>query len=76
MAKGTSVELRKGEKVVAAEDLPQVPKGTPGRVTMVSGIRWIRYRVDFDNGVSLGSLDRQRLARFGEIPSRNGSEPG
>lgn len=72
MAKESPVELRKGEKVFAAEDLPRVPAGTPGRVRMVAGVRWIRYRVDFENGESIGSLDRSKLARPSEW-SRNGA---
>lgn len=66
MAKVQSLELRKGEIVFAAEDLPDVPAGTRGRVTMVSGLRWTRYRVQFDNGQSIGSLDRRLLLRPSE----------
>jgi hypothetical protein len=50
------------DKVVAAEDLPGVPAGTPGKVTLINGFRWIRYRVYFDNGADIGSLDRSQLA--------------
>lgn len=50
------------DKVVAAVDLPGVPKGTPGKVTLKNGFRWIRYRVYFDNGADIGSLDRSQLA--------------
>jgi hypothetical protein len=75
MAKQKSVELRKGDPVIALEDLPRVPKGTTGRVSMVSGLRWTRYRVQFDNGVSLGSIDRRFLIRPGEKLSTNGSTP-
>jgi hypothetical protein len=49
------------DKVVAAVDLPGVPAGTPGKVTLVNGFRWIRYRVYFDNGADIGSLDRTQL---------------
>jgi hypothetical protein len=69
MAKGTTAELRKGETVLAADDLHGVPRGTSGRVMMVSGLRWTRYRVDFVNGSSLGSLDRAQLARPAEFES-------
>jgi hypothetical protein len=72
MAKGNTAELRKGETVLAADDLHGVPKGTSGRVMMVSGLRWTRYRVDFVNGTSLGSLDRVQLARPAEF-SANGA---
>lgn len=55
-------ELRVRDKVVAAEDMPGVPAGTPGRVILKNGFRWIRYRVLFENGVDIGSLDRSQLA--------------
>jgi hypothetical protein len=55
-------QLRKGAKVVATTDLRDVPEGTKGKVTMVSGLTWIRYWVRFDNGVSLGSISRDKLA--------------
>jgi hypothetical protein len=75
MAKDKTAELRKGDKVVAATDLRRVPAGTPGRVRMVAGLQWTRYRVDFENGVSIGSIDRDLLARPGEWPAANGSAP-
>lgn len=55
-------ELLFHDKVVAAVDLPGVPAGTPGKVTLKNGFRWIRYRVLFSNGVDMGSLDRAQLA--------------
>jgi hypothetical protein len=55
-------QLTKGAKVVARVDLRDVPAGTTGRVSMVTGLSWIRYWVRFDNGVSLGTIDRKRLA--------------
>ena len=58
--------LRRKEKVVAAVDLPGVPAGTPGKVFLIDGITWIRYRVLFENGVEIGSLDRSVLARRSE----------
>jgi hypothetical protein len=72
MAKRKNGELRKGDTVVAVEELPRVPAGTSGRVEMVSGLRWTRYRVQFDNGVSLGSIDRRLLGRPGDPASTNG----
>ncbi|CAA9251583.1 MAG: hypothetical protein AVDCRST_MAG76-2308 [uncultured Acidimicrobiales bacterium] len=63
MAKDTKTDqLKRRERVVSLVDLRQVPRGTPGRVTMVSGLSWIRYFVDFDGGVSVASLDRSQLA--------------
>jgi hypothetical protein len=43
--------------------LPGVPAGTRGRVYLVEGFTWTRYRVLFDNGVDIGSLDGAVLAR-------------
>jgi hypothetical protein len=40
-----------------------VPAGAPGRVYLVDGFAWTRYRVLFDNGVDVGSLDGTSLAR-------------
>ena len=50
-------EFSRKDRVVAAEDLPGVPEGTPGRVVSVTGLSWIRYRVAFDNGVEINLLD-------------------
>ena len=49
------------DKVVAAVDLLGVPAGTRGKVSLVNGFRWIRYRVYFDNGADLGSINRSDL---------------
>jgi len=54
-------ELLFHDKVVAAEDLVGVPKGTPGKVILKNGFRWVRYRVLFENGKDIGSLDRSQL---------------
>ncbi len=53
--------LKRHAKVVAAVDLPGVPAGTPGKVQMVNGFSWIRYRVHFANGEELGFLGRDDL---------------
>lgn len=53
--------LKRRQKVCAAIDLPGVPAGTRGKVYLVNGLTWIRYRVAFENGVELGSLDRDVL---------------
>ena len=64
MARGAiATEFRRNEKVKALDDLPGVPQGTRGRVQLVAGFSWIRYRVAFDNGVDLGSIDGSRLSR-------------
>lgn len=49
------------ERVVAAQDLPGVPEGTPGTVLMVTGLTWTRYRVRFDNGYEVSLLDGRYL---------------
>jgi hypothetical protein len=54
-------EYSRKNRVVAAEDLPGVPEGTPGTVVMVGGLTWIRYRVRFDNGAELNLLDGRYL---------------
>ncbi len=64
MAKAAMVdEFRRGEKVKNLDVLPGVPSGTLGRVYLVDGFAWTRYRVLFDNGVDIGSLDGAALAR-------------
>jgi hypothetical protein len=55
--------FRPGDKVKAVSDLPGVPSGTAGVVATVAGLEWIRYRVRFDNGVELGTLDPKFLSR-------------
>jgi hypothetical protein len=49
--------------VKTLDPLPGVPRGTVGRITLVDGIAWTRYRVLFANGVDVGSLDGSTLAR-------------
>jgi hypothetical protein len=56
-------EFRRNEKVRTLDPLPGVPAGTQGRVYLVDGFAWTRYRVLFDNGVDVGSLDGTSLAR-------------
>jgi len=68
-----SDQLRKGTKVVATTDLRDVPEGTAGKVTMVTGLTWIRYWVRFDNGVALGTISRDKLATKQDLEDqRNG----
>ena len=54
-------EFSRKDRVVAAQDMPGVPEGTPGRIVMVTGLSWIRYRVQFDNGPELNMLDARYL---------------
>ncbi len=53
--------LRVKDRVEAAEDLSAVPAGTPGTVVQVTGLDWVRYRVQFDNGVERNLIDGKRL---------------
>lgn len=63
------IELRRHQKVRAWVDLPSVPAGTPGKVLLVGGVTWVRYRVRFENGVEHGLLDgRHIVARDGWVP--------
>jgi hypothetical protein len=59
----TPVDLKRHEKVRAWVDLPNVPIGTPGKVLVVSGVSWIRYRVLFENGVEQGLLDGRHIVK-------------
>jgi hypothetical protein len=65
--------LKRNQKVVAAVDLPGVPAGTAGNVYLVDGLTWIRYLVAFENGVEIGSLDRDVLATRDEWATRDES---
>jgi len=66
-ARIASIELKRHEKVRANIDLPGVPVGTPGKVLVVSGLTWMRYRVLFDNGVEMGLLDGRHIVRRGDF---------
>jgi hypothetical protein len=63
MAKAARDGFKRNERVKNLDDLPRVPAGTRGRVYLVEGFTWTRYRVLFDNGVDIGSLDGAVLAR-------------
>ena len=65
-------EFRRNERVVALQDLVGVPAGTAGRVLLVDGLTWIRYRVLFENGVDIGSIDGSHLARPRDFERRRG----
>jgi hypothetical protein len=67
MAKGAiATEFRRGESVKNLDYLPGVPQGTKGRVLLVDGFTWTRYRVAFENGRDLGSIDGSHLSRAKE----------
>lgn len=60
---GNNQDLQRKSKVRAFEDLPGVPEGTAGKIALVGGWdKWIRYHVLFDNGVNIGSINREALA--------------
>jgi hypothetical protein len=67
MSRIASIELHRHDKVRANVDLPGVPAGTPGKVLVVSGVTWRRYRVLFANGVEAGLLDGRHLVRPGDF---------
>jgi hypothetical protein len=59
---GNTGVLKRRSKVCAFTALPGVPEGTKGKVALVNGWdEWIRYHVMFDNGVSIGSINREHL---------------
>jgi hypothetical protein len=63
IAPKVATEFRRNERVKALDDLPGVPQGTEGQVLLVAGFTWTRYRVAFDNGRDLGTIDGTHLAR-------------
>ncbi|HET6949061.1 MAG TPA: hypothetical protein VFI47_01705 [Acidimicrobiales bacterium] len=64
MAKRAAPDVfKRNEMVRTLDPLPGVPAGSRGRVYLVDGFAWTRYRVLFDNGADVGSLDGSALAR-------------
>jgi hypothetical protein len=55
------LDLSNGDWVAATADLPGVAAGTEGKVILSNGFNWMRYRVQFTNGVELGDLDHRHL---------------
>jgi hypothetical protein len=49
------------QKVVAAHDLPGIPAGTPGKILLINGLYWVRYRVLFELGAA-GRIERGMLS--------------
>jgi hypothetical protein len=58
--------FKQHQKVAAARDLPGVPAGTPGKVLLIGGYSWVRYRVRFENGVERGMLHAEDLTTAAE----------
>jgi hypothetical protein len=67
---GDQLDLRLRDTVTATVDLPDVPAGTEGRVLLANGFNWLRYRVQFANGVELGDLDGRHIAPTGRAAKR------
>jgi hypothetical protein len=53
--------FRAKQKVRLTVDRQGIPAGTPGKVVMVTGQTWIRYRVRFEGDVEVGLLDERYL---------------
>jgi len=64
----------KRQKVASVRDLPGVPAGTPGRVVLIGGYSWVRYRVAFTNGVELGMLNAEDLTTAAQAEARAEAE--
>ena len=60
--------LKRGNRVRAIKALPRVPEGTEGKVVLVGGFNWRRYRVRFDNGIEIGSLDAKSIEKIEKAP--------
>jgi len=56
-----SSALKKGARVVAIDDLPGVSAGTAGKVGRSIGIKTVRYRIQFENGVNAMSVAESKL---------------
>jgi hypothetical protein len=63
------LHLSNGDWVSATTDLAGVPAGTEGKVVLSNGFNWMRYRVQFTNGVELGDLDHRHL-----VPARRAAK--
>ncbi len=70
-----SPALKENDRVIATVDLKRVPRGTTGKVIMVSGLNWIRYWVWFDNGERIGTLHRNKLATLAEWENKATNAP-
>jgi len=62
--------FKQHQKVAAAHDLPGVPAGTTGKVLLINGFSWVRYRVRFDNGAERGMLSADDLTTAAEAEER------
>jgi len=55
------VVFKQHQKVVAAHDLPGIPGGTPGKILLINGLSWVRYRVLFEGRIERGMLNADDL---------------
>ena len=60
--------LKRGARVRSVKALPRVPEGTEGKVILVGGFNWRRYRVLFENGIEIGSLDAKSIEKVEPKP--------
>ena len=67
---GDQLILKRGARVRAIKALPRVPEGTEGKVLLVGGFNWRRYRVRFDNGTEIGSLDAKSVEKVEPKPKQ------
>ncbi len=58
-----AVTYKRGQKVKVVDDLPGVPAGTVGKISVANGFTWIRYWVRFANGEVVGHVDHDKLVR-------------
>lgn len=58
-----AVPFKRGQKVRVVDDLPGVPAGTTGKISLANGFYWIRYWVRFSNGAVVGHVDHDKLVR-------------
>ena len=54
---------KRGQKVRILDDIPGVPAGTRGKISLANGFTWTRYWVRFDNGMVVGHVDHEKLVR-------------
>lgn len=68
------LQLRMGDRVRAAVDIPgtpvHTPAGTEGKVLLANGFNWQRYRVLFKNGQEIGDLDGRTIEPIGKAAKR------
>lgn len=64
------IDLRTGDRVRSTTELHGVPEGTEGRILLANGFNWLRYRVQFDNGVEMGDLDHRTIEPVGRTAKR------